>query len=153
NNYYRDYVDGLVDLGKNDDAFNTLERSRARSLLNMLAERDMVFAQDIPADLEKERKLADAEYDSTQAEISTLSPATDSVKIKTLLARLRSIRETQTEIANRIRKASPHYASLHYPQPVNVEMAQKELDPGTTLLSFSVNSEKTELFVVQPDAF
>ena len=60
--YYRDYIDLLLEMKKPAHAFHVLERSRARSLLTMLAERALTLADDMPTDLARERKLIDADY-------------------------------------------------------------------------------------------
>lgn len=149
--YYRDYIDVLLELEQPAQAFEVLERSRARSLLAMLAERDLVFAGDLPADLARERTRLNAEYDDTQAAIAELNPARDQARVDRMLARLRELRDTREALAGTIRKASPRFASLHYPQPLDLGAAQRALDTGTVLLAYSVTKEKTFLFVVQPD--
>jgi CHAT domain-containing protein/Tfp pilus assembly protein PilF len=148
--YYREYAEALLELNRRSDAFRVLERSRARSLLAMLAERDLIFSMDLPEKLERESKLSDADYDRTQDEIGQLSPQKDAQKIDELLVRMREIRTKQDDIAERIRKASPRLASLQYPQPLDAAGAQKALDPGTVLLAYSIGREKSFLFVVQP---
>ena len=146
---YRDYIELLLESNRPGEALHVLERSRARSLLSMLAERDLVFASEIPADLARERKLTDGEYDRTQAKLGELSPKQDAQAIEGLLVRLRELREKQGEIAERVKKISPRLASLQYPQPLDLAGIERALDPGTVLLSYSVGKNKTHLFVVQ----
>ena len=140
--YYREYVDLLVELNQGANAFNVLERSRARSLLAMLAERDLVFAADLPGDLGRERTLVNADYDRTQSAIARLSPAKDAAEIERLLARLRELRDKREQITQTIRKASPRFASLQYPQPLDLDGAQESLDTGTALLSYCVTKDQ-----------
>jgi CHAT domain-containing protein/Tfp pilus assembly protein PilF len=147
--YYKEYVDLLLELDQRARAFHVLERSRARSLLAMLAERDLVFASDLPADLAHERTLLNGEYDRVQSALAGLNPANDGAEIDRLAGRLRELRDKREEIAQAIRKASPRFASLHYPQPLDLAAAEEALDPGTVLLAYSVAAEKTVLFVVQ----
>jgi CHAT domain-containing protein/uncharacterized protein HemY len=149
--YYQDYVEVLIELNRHEDAFNTLERSRARSLLSMLAERDLVFATDIPANLERERKLTDFDYDRTQGKLRELNPKENAKEIGESLNHLRELRQQQEEIAERIKTSSPKYASLRYPQPLELKGAQAALDLGTLLLSYCVGREKSFLFVVSAD--
>jgi len=148
--YYRDCLEALVNKGDSAAAFGILERSRARSLLSMLAERDLVFSADVPAELDRERKLANADYDRAQDELAQLSPAKEAEQIEKLHGRLREVRAKQDEIAVSIRKASPRFASLQYPEPLGLDAARAALQPGTLLLSYSVGKEHTILFVVQP---
>lgn len=145
--YYRDYIEVLIELGKKEDAFRTLERSRARELLTMLAERDLVFAADVPGDLERESKITDAAYDTAQAELKELA-AKDQTKQVELIARLRDLRQKQEQIAERLKQASPRYAALQYPQPLDAAGARAALDSGTLLLSYSVGKDRTYLFAI-----
>ena len=148
--YYRDCLEALAAKGEAAAAFGVLERSRARSLLSMLAERDLVFAADVPVELDRERKLTNADYDRAQGELAQLSPTKDLAQIQRLHARLAEVRARQDEIAASIRKASPRLAALQYPQPLGLDAARAALQPGTLLLSYSVGRERTILFVVRP---
>jgi CHAT domain-containing protein/Flp pilus assembly protein TadD len=149
--YYRDYIELLMQLRRYKDAFHFLERSRARSLLMMLAERDIVFEADIPTDLEEERRLTDFEYETVQGQIRKLSPTKDAKAIDEALGRLGEIRQKQELVAKKIRALSPKYAALRYPEHLDLAETQGALDSGTLLISFSVGKEKSFLFVVSAD--
>lgn len=146
--YYRDDIDLLVALGRNDEAFHVLERSRARNLLDLIAERDLVFDRDIPAELEHERKTADADYESVQAELRQLSPQSDAQDITRHVARLHELRARQLGIAERIKEASPRLGSLHYPKALDLAGVQAVLDPQTAVLAYSVSKDRTTLFAL-----
>ena len=148
--YYHDAVEALVDLGRPAEALHVLERGRARLLLAMLAERDLLFGADLEPELARERRQADTEYDRVQAAVSRLSPGEDDKEIDTLLGRQRELRERQEEIVARIRRASPRFASLQYPQPLELAGVREALDPGTLLLAYSVGAERTVLLLVEP---
>ena len=147
---YNDYMDLLLELKRPEDAFGVLERSRARSLLAMLAERTLDLSTDVPADLDRERRLNDAAFQKTQDALDELSPEKSPEEFERLSARLRQLREEHDEIAARIRQASPRFASLRYPEPFDLLSAQKVLDPGTVALSYAVGKDKSRLFVLQP---
>ena len=148
--YYKDYLKLLMELRREQDAFRVLERFRAGSFLRTLAQRDLALKAEIPPELDQERRLANAEYDRTQGRIRDLKPTEDAKRIDEGLARLAELRGKQAEIAERIKKASPRYALLRYPQPLDVAATRAALDPGTVLLSYSVGREKSFLFVVPP---
>jgi len=148
--YYRNYMDSLLRLGQPDRAFHVVERSRARSLLNMLAERDLLFSPDVPADIQRARRLNAKGYDRVQAELSRLVPEKDRGQIKLLHARLRELGDERERLTARIRQVSPRFAALQYPQPLDLDETRKNLDAGTTLLSYNVQPARTLLFVVQP---
>jgi CHAT domain-containing protein/Tfp pilus assembly protein PilF len=150
--YYRDYIDTLVEENQHARAFSTLERSRARTLLAMMAERDLIFTADIPADVEQERKRIAWDYDQTQEKLARLNPLKDQAQIDTSLNQLRELRNRQTHVVERIRQTSPRLASLQYPQPLDVKASRAALDAGTALLSYSIGKDKSYLFVLTPGA-
>ena len=146
--YYRDYLRLLVELRREDDAFLLLERFRAGSFRRTLAQRDITAPEEVPGSLESERRSTNAEYDRLQHEVEELNPSTQAGQVEAALARLGELRQKQSEVAEKIRKASPRYASLRYPQPFDVAAARAALEPGTLLLSYAVGREKSYLFVL-----
>jgi CHAT domain-containing protein len=146
--YYRDYLRLLVELRREEDAFLLLERYRAGSFLRLLAQRDLNAPGEVPADLEQRRRSANAEYERLQRETEELAPATQALEMSDALARLRDLRREQLEIADAIRKASPRYAELRYPRPLDLAGARAALEPGTLLLSYAVGGERSYLFAV-----
>jgi len=149
--FYRDYMAALLASNQPDRAFHVLERSRARSLLSMLAERDLVFSADLPPDIRHERKVNAADYDRVQARMANFDPVKDAEKIKESLARLRELATQREQITERVKRISPRLATLQYPQPLGLSETRQVLDPGTVLLSYSVGEDHTTLFVVQPN--
>ena len=149
-NYYEDYIDVLLAQKTPQLAFQVLERSRARSFLEILAERQLMFTGDLPAELLQARHENAAVYDRTQAQIAQLSLQRDGAQIEQLQQHLRDLETEREQIAERVRRSSPHFAALHYPQPLDLGAARAALDPGTLLLSYSVDDDRTVLFVVRP---
>ncbi len=147
--YYRDLIEVLVGLRRDAEAFGILERSHARLLLAMLAERDLVLTSSLPPELEEERARADAEYDRTQHLLQELPPKEQERRAK-LLDRLAMLRSRRGDAVERIKRASPRYASLRYPQPLDTRAARAALDPGTLLLAFSVGRNGAFLFALEP---
>ncbi len=148
--WYLQLEDALLAQKHLQQAYEVSERSRARSLLQMLAERDLVFAADVPADLERARRRNAATYDRVQAQITDLNLTREQKKLDELVIRLRELNAEREEISEQIKKSAPHFAALQYPQPLGLTATRQVLDPGTTLLSYSVGEEHTVLFVVRP---
>jgi tetratricopeptide (TPR) repeat protein len=114
NVYYRDLEDVLLSRNQTKEAYQVSERSRAQSLLHMLAERDLVFASDVPPDLRRSQKLNAAEYDRAQAQLAHLAPRRDKEKIETLLARMRDLAAEREQLlckSGRVLLASPRSSS------------------------------------------
>jgi CHAT domain-containing protein/Tfp pilus assembly protein PilF len=145
---YWEYLDLLLELGRSDEAIHVLERSRAQAFLALLAERDLVFSE-VPADLDKERRAIDAQYDQTQAGLAQAGGAGDDGATGAMLQQLRELREKRADVAARIRAASPHFASLRYPTPLKAAQIREALDAKTALLAYAVGPERTHLFVVR----
>jgi CHAT domain-containing protein/tetratricopeptide (TPR) repeat protein len=148
--YYRDYAETLIEMGRNSDAFVSTERYRARGFLSMVAERDLTFSEDLPADLVRDWKKTDADYAQVQAELSRSKFGADSAELHALGDRVRDAAEKKDEVKRRIREASPRVAALRYPAPFSVQEASNSLDTDTALLSYMVGVEQTLLFVVRP---
>lgn len=142
----------LLELGRGPEAFHLFERSRARSLLAMLAERDLLFSADVPAEDERARRLVDRGYDQVQARLARLAPGRDDEEIDAALASLRELATRREEQARQLKERSPRLASLRYPEPLGVPEVQAALDPGTALVSYGFLPEGLSVFVVRGGA-
>jgi CHAT domain-containing protein/tetratricopeptide (TPR) repeat protein len=149
---YREAVQAQAETGRLAESLHSLERSRARTLLHMLAERDLRFAGDLPAETARALALNRDEYDRVLWTIARLDPVRDTDQVAPLEARLQSLRDDREELTAKVRQASPRYAALRYPEPLDLAGVRATLDPGTVLLSYSVGKDKTLLFVVRPAA-
>jgi CHAT domain-containing protein/Tfp pilus assembly protein PilF len=147
---YQELMELLVASGRPAEAFHVLERSRARALLDMLAERDLLGAGELPPELARERRRLDGEYDRVQSELAGSSLTRDAARVEGLLRRRRALRDEREALAARVRAASPALAALHYPQPLDLGGARRALDPGTALVAFAVGRDETLVFVVRP---
>ncbi len=150
--YYADAVATLADSQRGAEAFAVLERSRARGLLDLLAERDLESSRDLPVAIDQKRRKIDLDYDAAQAALASAVSSPDKSSAESILASLNQLRREREAIALEIRKSSPRYANLLYPQPFGLEAARKSLDPRTLLLSYSVGKDRSYLFVVEPEA-
>lgn len=152
--FYRDTIDLLLAAGRREEALHVLERSRARALLTLIAQRDLVFTGDVDPALQREQKRLDALYDHTLDALDGLGPARDpdGSQAEALRARLRELRAARHQVAARIRQASPRLAALQDPQPLDARGVRDALDAGTALVSFSVGAERTLVFVSRSSA-
>lgn len=146
--YYRNAFEVQLELGQQDTAFQTLERSRARSFLEHLAERDIVFAADIPRELDRERRRLTARIDRTYQQFADLNTLDHEKQLTELFKQVSDLRDEARSIEDKIRRASPRLAMLQYPQPLDIQAARAALDPGTLMLSFSVGETSTVLLAV-----
>ncbi|MEG5123357.1 CHAT domain-containing protein, partial [Microcoleus sp. ARI1-B5] len=157
-NYYEFYIDLLMQLHKTNPksgydtkALEASERSRARSLLELLFESNANIREGIHPDLLQQEKSVQQQLDAIEKQrieaISSPNPnATKIAEIdKQRLALLQQYQQLQTNI----RTASPRYAALTQPQPLTLPEIQKQiLDENTILLQYSLGKNRSYLWVV-----
>ena len=146
--YYRHYLELLLEHGRPAEAFHVLERSRASALLDLLARRDLDLGGEIPLDLDRERRAADAEYERVLRRLSRSSSSTDREAATRALA---AGRQRQQDARARIRIAAPRSAEWREPRALDLEQVRATLDPGTLLLSYSLGEPTSHLFAVGPE--
>ena len=145
---YRDSLELRLAINQPEDAFAILERSRARSFLALLAQRDLTFP--IPEKLMRARRSLAVRYDRTLHQLAKLNPATATEKMAELRQELARLQRQRADMVERVRRDLPQFAALQYPQPLTFREVQEILDPGTVMLSYSVGKEQTDLFVIMP---
>ena len=147
--FYVDYIDVLLALGQPARAFEVLERSRARALRMMLAERDLVLDRDLPPDLARERQALREDDDQVQETLARLRPGRDAAEIARLQALRRDLQDRRARIIDQVRTASPRLAALQYGRPLDLAGVNQALEAGTVLLSYQLGTSTSRLFVVQ----
>jgi tetratricopeptide (TPR) repeat protein len=162
--YYKFYIDLLMELdkknpGKNYDALalNISEKSRARVLLELLTEANAKIRKGAkPELLQKESDLLqqiDAREALLQKQKSgNQKDALIAESIKKLETDLENLRNQYQQLQISIRQSSPKYANLKYPQPLNLQQIQQQLDKDTVLLQYSIGEERSYLWAVTPNS-
>jgi CHAT domain-containing protein/Tfp pilus assembly protein PilF len=144
---YREYVAFLIRRGHPEQAFGVLERMHGRALLAELAERDLAFAGDQPAALRRARREIAAAHDAASQELAGLDDDR-SARAAELRRRLGELRQRHDDLIAEARRSSPRFATLRYPQTLDLAGAARALDAGTTLLAYGVGAGETWLFVI-----
>jgi CHAT domain-containing protein len=161
-NYYELKVNILMELHQQDStkgydaqAFNASERSRARTLLELLNESNANIRQGVDLKvIEQENAIKDkvVSLDKQWSELAGKNP-TEKQREFFEQERKRLLGQYQT-VQDSIRAKSPKYAALKYPQPLTlVQVQQQLLDLDTTLLQYSLGKDKSYLWVVSRDGF
>lgn len=161
-------------------AFAVVERARARSFIELLGDRRLDFHSDVSADLLKQQDELDrnrsttyatlrdtsVNLNSARAELSKIALGGDAERIRKLNGQIEKfgkrvddlrmdlirISVQQRELETKIRRDSSKFASLKYPEPLELKGAQAALDTGTLLLSYFVGTEETYLLAVTKDS-
>lgn len=150
-NYYSEYADLLVEQKKPELAFEVLERSRARTLLEMLAGSHVDIRQGVdPALNEKERLLQATLTAKTNRKISLLEGEHTPEQLASVNRELDEVLSEYQELEGQIRTNSPKYAALTQPKPLRAKEAQQLLDTQTVLLEYALGATRSLVFVVTP---
>ncbi|MEG4280515.1 CHAT domain-containing protein [Microcoleus sp. MON1_C1] len=155
---YEFYIDLLMQLHKTNPksgydrkALEASERSRARSLLELLFESNANIREGISPDLLQQEKSVQQQLDAIEKQrIETIStPNPNQTKIAEIDKQRLALLEQYQQIQAQIRTASPRYAALTQPQPLTLPEIQKQiLDENTILLQYSLGSYRSYLWVV-----
>lgn len=155
--YYQLHIELLMRLAasRGDDrlaaeALQASERSRARSLLESLAEAGVdVRAGAEPGLLAAERRLRLALESRTEQLMRLLSEEPDAPEVAALERELKELALEFDRLQAELRSKSPRYAALTQPQPLTLaEIQQRVLDPHTLLLEYSLGEERSYLWAV-----
>jgi len=156
--FYQYYIDLLMQLHKTNPksgydtkAFEASERSRARSLLELLQEANADIRQGVaPELLQRERSLQQQLDALEKQRIEVLSRPNNTPAQKAELEQQRQNLLTQyQDIQAQIRATSPRYAALTQPQPLTVSQIQQQiLDENTILLQYSLGKDRSYLWAV-----
>ena len=160
--YYQFYIDLLMQLhqqqpdkGYDIKAFNASERSRARTLLELLTEAnaDIRSGAD-PQLLEQERNI-EQQLNALEVRRIELSNRPNSQpEIAQLKQQEANLMQQRRDLANQIRATSPKYAALKYPQPLTLAQVQQQvLDENTILLQYSLGYDRSYLWAVTKNGF
>ena len=155
--YYEFCIDLLMRLHRLDHskdyavaAFQTSERSRARALIETLAEARAKIQNGIdPALLVNERALQRRLESKTDHLIRLLSGKGAEEQVATARKEIEDIEIEYQQLQSQIRAASPRYAALILPQPLSLaEIQQQALDDDALLLEYSLGEERSYLWAV-----
>jgi CHAT domain-containing protein len=131
-------------------AFEMSERSRARSLLELLAEGDVEVRRGVdPELLATERSLRRAINARAEEQAQALGAPGRAEQAAILGRELDALLARLAETESLIRRGSPQYAALTQPQPLTLaEVRARVLDPDTQLLQYALGEARSYLWVV-----
>jgi CHAT domain-containing protein/Tfp pilus assembly protein PilF len=150
--YYSDYADLLLEQKEPELAFQVLERSRARTLLETLAEARVDIRQGADLSLlERERTLQVTLTAKSNRKISLLEGEHTEEQVAAFGKEIDALLSQYQEVEGQIRATSPSYAALTQPQPLGAkEVQQQLLDAATVLLEYALGEKRSFVFVVTP---
>jgi CHAT domain-containing protein len=153
---YEFYIDLLMQQHAKDpsqgydaEALRAFERSRARSLVEMLTETTVDIRQGVdPSLISREHLLSQQLNAKAQRQIQLLAQKGSNQEIDIVKSELSALENGYQEVQTLIRKNSPQYASLTQPQTLTLEEIQRQLDGNTLLLEYSLGEERSFVWAV-----
>lgn len=157
--YYELQIDLLLSGKRGNDresaarALDASERSRARSLIELLAEshaniRQGVDERLLASELSVRRRLASKLEEQTRM----LAARHTDEQASTVAAAVESLLGDLRDVEGRIREASPRYAALTSAEPLRTAALQELLDADTVLLEYALGDERSFLWAIEPSS-
>ena len=159
--YYELYTDLLMQLhklnpsaGYDASALQSVERARARGLLELLAEAGADIRQGVePSLLERERSLQRSISAKSERQTQLLNGQHTIEQAAAIKKELDDLLAEYRQAQAQIRASSPRYAALTQPRPLTLkEIQQQVLDADTLLLEYSLGKRRSYVWVVSPTA-
>ena len=164
--YYRLQIDILMQLhGQNPGegydvrAFNVSERTRARTLIELLAEANLDISENIdPALRDRERDLRQQLQTLDAQRVDRLQATADRDEIAAIVdefdRQTTAVLRELDALASQLRQTDPAYAALQYPEPLELaQVRDRVLDADTTLVQYALGDERSYVWVVTRDGF
>jgi len=156
---YELYIDLLMQMHKDRpsegwdvEALQASERSRARSLIDMLGEGHIDIRQGVDLDLvERERSLQHLLEVKVERQVQLGSTHHEEKEFTALAKEINDLTIEYDQVRAQIRSTSPRYAALTQTMPMSLEEIQREvLDGETLLLEYALGDQRSYLWAVSP---
>jgi len=138
---YEYMIASLMDLSRTEEAFEYVERAKARSFLDLIGNKAIGESKKRSPEL---RSLIDEES-AMQERLARLVQIPDSSEVYLrLLARYKSV-------VAEIRRIDPEYTSVKSIEPLGVRALQKLLNDSTAVLEYFIGKQRSAIFLVTRD--
>ena len=130
-------------------AFESSEKSRGRSLVEILAESRVDIKTGVdPKLIEREQTLQDQIDGNEENRVKDLASG-EKEKAQGIEKKLAELNTEYEALKDQIKLASPKYAALTHPEPVSLREVQKQvLDPDTVLLEYLLGDDRSYMWAV-----
>ncbi len=151
--YYSEYVDLLQEQGQPDLAFQTLEGSRARTLLEILNQGQIDVREGAdPTLLARKKRLEETLRAKSSYRWQTLTGSRDSEQLAALEVESERLRDEYRALEAEIRVKSPAYAALTQPPFLSTKEIQQLLDSQSVLLEYSLGDGRSHVWLVSENS-
>ena len=148
---YRECVDLLLGRHQTAQAFEILERSRTRVLLEMLMAAHIDIRKGADAGLlQQEHSLRELLAAKSDRRLRLLGEKDTEKQVAAFTSEIEDLEKQYQDVEERLRANSSTYADLTQPQPIRASEIQQLLDAETVLLEYSLGEKRSHVFVVTP---
>ncbi|NJL80337.1 MAG: CHAT domain-containing protein [Richelia sp. SM2_1_7] len=157
--YYKFYIDLLMEQHKKNPsqgydiiALHISERSRARGLIELLAQANAEISKNVDPKFIVEEKELQLKRQAQEKILSTLINQTPLPKdtIKQTETEIQNIINQQKQLKAKIRAQNPERDKITNPEPLKLPEIQQQLDKDTVLLQYFLAKERSYLWLVTP---
>jgi CHAT domain-containing protein/Tfp pilus assembly protein PilF len=140
------------EMGYDRQAFETSERERARSLIDLLVESRADLRKGADPELLAQERALDRSLSAEASQLRSLP--SDSSDFKRLQVNIEDLSAEHERVDALIRAKNPAYAAVTQPRPMSLDQIQNQvLNPNTTLLEYSLGGDRSFLFRVTGTTF
>lgn len=140
---YRDIISLLVELGRSEEAFNYLERSRSRSFIDLLGNQKLELKTQTDQEAFHRVTTLQARFDALSRELASFeTPPRD------LQDRVRQAKAAYEEALVLLKQSNPQLSSFIAVDPLTQVQVQGLLEPGVGLLSYKVTTDRVYIWLV-----
>ncbi|MEL7034502.1 MAG: tetratricopeptide repeat protein [Cyanobacteria bacterium J06592_8] len=160
--YYEFYIDLLMELhqqnpsqGYDAQALNISERSKARSLLELLTEANTDIRKGVEPELVIQERSLQQQLDAVERRrVEIYNNENNTLEQRTAIEQERQyLLRKYEEVQTKIREKSPSYAALTQPQPLTLKQIQQQiLDEDTLLLQYALGEKRSFLWAITKDS-
>lgn len=139
-------------LGKWAEAFELVERARARTFLDQMNSVRIDIGQGADPELADQEQSLRFDMRSLEDKLRKEqrdNPSSEAVRV--MATNLKEKEEAYAALLIRLKASHPEYAQLQSYSPVPLKEIQSRLGPQATLISYFVTADKTLAFVVSSD--
>jgi CHAT domain-containing protein/Tfp pilus assembly protein PilF len=156
---YEFYIDLLMQMdrqhpgsGFDAKAIETVERNRARSLVETLAEAGADIREGVDAQIvERERSLKQVIEAKSVYQVRILSSKHTEQQASAVKNQIDELLHQYQDVEEQIRTTSPSYAALTQPRPLTAQEVQQQLlDADTVLLEYALGETRSFVFLLTP---
>jgi CHAT domain-containing protein/Tfp pilus assembly protein PilF len=156
---YEAMINLLLKMGKDEDAHQYLERSKARSFLDILSTGKINITEGISPERLKRKNGLERELNTVQQDLvneySKSETEQNKKQIASLEGRLKKARQQYDELLQEIELNHPRYATLTgATEPLSLkQIQQKVIQPGTFFIEYLVGENQTITWVIGKNSF